>query len=306
MIISIHSHLFLSPDQLGESYLEQWVRISTVLANRPPERLREVMEEWWDPTGEIFIKEMDEAKIDKAVLLIMDLYSGGKEGEPKMSIEEQHRLHAEIVRNYPERFIAFAGVDPRREGAPQLLERYVKEYGMKGLKLYPQQGYYPNDRIVYPLYKECMKLGIPVLCHTGPSFSSYSKYAQPIHLDEVATDFPDLPLIAAHSGLGWWSEAASIAANNPNIFLDLSAWQPRLRTNPREFYTTFRTILDWVGALRVLWGTDAPMFKRIINHQDWVKAFTDPPQWVKEAGIEFSGREISAFLGGNAAKLLGL
>ena len=62
MIICMHSHLFFSPDQLGESYLEQWVRISTVLANRPPERLREAMQEWWDPTGEIFIKEMDEAK----------------------------------------------------------------------------------------------------------------------------------------------------------------------------------------------------------------------------------------------------
>ena len=126
MIVDIHSHLFFGPNQLGQSCLDQWVRISAVLANRPPERLRTVVEEWWDPMGEVRIKEMEEAKIDKAVLLIMDLYAGGKEGEPTMSLDEQHQLHAEIARRYPYRFIIFAGVDPRRQGAPQLLERYVK------------------------------------------------------------------------------------------------------------------------------------------------------------------------------------
>lgn len=308
MIIDVHSHIIMGREMMTPGWEERWMKMAGARANRPPETFRGRLEEMLDPNGETMLRDMDEAKVHKTVLVALDVYSLTKGEMPKMSRDEQHQRLAQIVKSHPDRFIAFASVDPRIEGAPQLLENYVKEYDMKGLKLFPMGGFYPNERIVYPLYQKCMELDIPVMFHTGPSHSGYSKYTMPVNVDEVAADFPDLRLIMSHCGLIWWHDAVAIALNKPNVFVDLSAWEPRLR-NPRELYTTFRLMLDWLGEGKVMWGSDWPMFRvfrRLVTYTGWVKAFTEPPEWVREAGITFSDSEITAFMGGNAARILGL
>lgn len=185
--------------------------------------MERIMPGIWNAPVEDFISEMDEAKIDKAVILPLDY--GLAIGEAKVSIEEQNQEYAKMAEQYPDRLIPFFGIDPRREGVLQLFEKAIDKWEMKGLKFHPTSGFYPNDKACYPLYERCQDLNLPVIVHTGPIFSPLkSKFAKPIYLDDVAADFPDLTLIAAHLGYGWWEEAMFLAMNKSNIYLDIAAW----------------------------------------------------------------------------------
>ncbi len=87
------------------------------------------------------------------------------------------------------------------------LRHKVEDEGFRGLKLYPSyQHYYLNEHRMYPLYQIAQDLDIPILIHTGSSVfkGSRMKYGNPLHLDDVAVDFPRLNLIMAHSGRGFW------------------------------------------------------------------------------------------------------
>ena len=193
---------------------------------------------------------------------------------------------------------------------------------MKGLKLLPPTGFYPNDKEVYPLYAKAEELGVPVLVHTGPeTIPLYSKYSQPIYLDEVCNYFPDLKIIAAHAGYCWMEELIVLASNKTNLYIDLAAWQTKIRRQKKEetpeeierrqrqnteFYKTLRHILNTIGARRVLFGSDWPPMRLYMSQKVWVNVFREVPDYVREAGIEFREGEMDLILGGSAAKVLGL
>ena len=158
------------------------------------------------------------------------------------------------------------------------------------------------------MYHKALDLGLPVMVHTGPEPKPlYSRHCQPVYLDDVAADFPDLTIIMAHAGLSvWGQEAAGIASVCPNIYLDISGWQPSARLRPLEFYTNLRSLVSTVGAGRILGGSDYPALRLLMSESSWVKAITDPPQIAADHGISFSGEEVSAIMGDNASRLLGL
>jgi predicted TIM-barrel fold metal-dependent hydrolase len=304
MIIDSHAHL-LSPKFVHKSYQDGSVKIFSSLSGRRSEIVEKRLSELWDETGALLIQDMDNAGIDQTWISVLDL--GLALGEAEYSVFELNRLYAQVAQRYKGRIIAFAGIDPRRENAAELLKIFVREWGLKGLKLNPACGFYPNSENCYELYKIAMTLGIPVLVHTGPEIAPlYSKYCYPVYLDEVANDFPDLTLILAHAGFCWWPEALNIASTKPNIYLDLAGWQPRLHRNSvYEFYVPLRTILDTIGPSRVLFGSDWPVLRLFQGGQfNWVKAFTDSPNTCEKSGINFSRDEIDAILGGNAARLM--
>ena len=88
---------------------------------------------------------------------------------------------------------------------------------------------FPNDRVVYPMYEKALELEIPVMVHTGPEPKPlYSRHCQPVYVDDVAADFPDLDIILAHAGLSaWWQEAAGIASVTAAPCVTLgSTWGP--------------------------------------------------------------------------------
>jgi predicted TIM-barrel fold metal-dependent hydrolase len=97
----------------------------------------------------------------------------------------------------------------------------------------------------------------------------------------------------------------SIANNKPNIYLDLSGWQPRARRLAiEEFYRPLRIILNNIGSSRILFGSDWPALRLFMNSKSWVDVFKNPPQAVKEMEIAPSEREVADILGGSAAKVL--
>lgn len=311
MIIDAHAHLW-NEDWLPAPFWDGMAqRVCTVRKRTRGEDLtieavkKTMFPIYWDKDGSVLISEMDEAGIDKTVIAPLDL--GIELGEAPVSIERVNEIYAEVASNYPERIIAFVGVDPRRKNAVQLLEIGVKRWGMKGLKLDPAAGFYPNDKICYPLYQKASDLGVPVLFHTGATIPPFrNKYAQPIHLDDVSLDFPDLTLIAAHMGFGWWQELASMMAKRTNLITDISGWQQNAIRHFPTFVKTLREMMYLVGADNMLFGTDGPAF-RLYNlpNKDWVWMIRNLPQQSAE-GVTFTEEEINLLMGKSAQKHLRL
>jgi predicted TIM-barrel fold metal-dependent hydrolase len=305
MIVDFHTHL-CNRDGVAQPFWDGWAEVSALRTNRPLEKVQRRLPEFWDISGDMIVKDMDAAGIDKSVLLAIDWGLARYLADLKLSVEEINKTYADAVKRHPERLIAFGGIDPRRDNAIGLVERFLKEWGMKGIKFHTAAGFYPNEKACYPIYEKALEYGVPVLLHTGEVLKPlYFKYCQPIYVQEVAMDFPDLPIILAHTGGCWYPEAVAICSNSTNVYLDLSVWQPRL-LRPLAFYRALRTLLDSVPWQRVLFGSDYPFLKLLINQEGWVKAFTEIPDSVKERGIQFRDEEIAGILGGNAARLLRL
>jgi len=305
MIVDFHAHL-CDYDSVGKPFWDGWAEVSALRANRPLEKVRKRASEFWDVSGDMIVRDMDAAGIDKTVLLAIDWGLAPHLGEPKLSIEEINKVYADAAEKYPQRLIAFTGIDPRRNKAAEMVGTFLKEWRMKGIKIHPAAGFYPNDKLCHPIYEKALEHGVPVLFHTGESQKPlHFKYCQPMYVQEVAMDFPELPIILAHTGGCWYPEAVAICDSTTNVYLDVSWWQSRL-LRPMEFYRALRTLLDSVPWQRVLFGSDYPFLKLLISQERWVKALTEIPDFVKEQGIEFKDEEIAGIMGGNAARVLGL
>jgi predicted TIM-barrel fold metal-dependent hydrolase len=181
---------------------------------------------------------------------------------------------AGVARKYPEQFIGFASVDPWKGViAVRELERAVSELGLRGLKLMPiTQAFFPNDPRFYPLWEKCAELGVPALFHTGQTGIGAGtpgggglklKYSQPLHLDDVAADFPDLTIIMAHPAVPWQEEQLSVALHKANVYIDLSGWSPKY----------FRPVLIQYASTilqdKILFGSDYPL----IQPDRWLEDF---------------------------------
>ena len=308
MIIDFHVHLMAAPTYLGTTYWDHWVRLASDLSGVPAEKIRAKLPQCWDENGEGLISDMDSAGIDYSVISVID-HGLTSVGEAANSVLEINRLFGEVARSYPDRIIAFAGVDPRREKALEILKTGIVEFGMKGIKLLPPTGFYPNDKeLCYPIYEYAGENDLPVLVHTGTEATPlYSKYGYPVFLDEVAADFPDLKIIMAHAGFCWWPEAVSVANNKSNIYLDIAGWQPRARLHPlEEFYRPLRTMINNIGSHRILFGSDWPALKLMMNSRKWVDVLRNPPAEARETGLAPNEKEAADILGNTAARLLKL
>ena len=187
-----------------------------------------------------------------------------------------------------ERLIPFGCINPYLLSNPAAeVEHLVKDLGFKGLKLYPSYClFYPTDPIMYPVYTKAQELGIPIMMHTGSSvfYGTRIKYADPIFFDDLAVDFPDLTLLMAHSGRGFWYEKAFFLSRlHKNVYMEITGLPPhRLLTYFPEFER---------NADKIVFGTDWPAFEV----KTLIEAIRALP--LKDSSIE-------KILGGNAARLL--
>jgi len=168
---------------------------------------------------EVFLRELDEAGVERAVLLPLDCTTA--HGCRIVSNEQV----AELASGNP-RFIGFASVDPNLEDAPRALERAVKGLGLRGLKLDPAlQRFRPDSRErAFPLYQACSQLGVPVMIHCGLSWAPRGRagLASPLFLEEAVQEFPALTFIIPHFGWPWVGEAVMLALKHANVYLDTS------------------------------------------------------------------------------------
>jgi predicted TIM-barrel fold metal-dependent hydrolase len=189
------------------------------------------------------------------------------------------------------RLIPFASPNPFIDNdLAERVDELVQDSGFRGIKLYPvYQHHFLNDTRMYPLYAKAQELGIPVLVHTGSSMfkGARIKYGDPLHLDDVAIDFPDLKLLLAHGGRPFWYEQAFwMARRHANVYLEISGLPPK---NLLEYFPKLQSLAD-----KVVYGSDWPGYPYIRSNID---AIYDLP---------ISDQSKAKILGGNAAELLNL
>jgi len=197
---------------------------------------------------------------------------------------------AALCREEPH-LIPFASINPfLTADLAAELDRLVGDLGFRGVKLYPPyQHFYPNDNRLYPLYARAQALGIPVMFHTGSSVfkGTRLKYADPLLLDDVAADFPDLKIVMAHSGRGvWYAQAFLLARLHPNVYMEVAGLPPHKLL---DYFPDLERVAD-----KVIFGSDWPEVRDIRRNIDAVRAL--PLRDVTKDKI----------LGLNAARVLGL
>jgi predicted TIM-barrel fold metal-dependent hydrolase len=310
MIIDSHVHL-VAEDWIDRSYHLGVARVTAAYKGKlsgeypDPEVLaNRLMPKITDTTGEKTVSDMDEAGVDMSCIFSVDF--GLLAGEPPVSMQDQNHMVAEAARRFPDRLIPFFTIDPRRPGGMDLFQRGVEEWGMKGLKLHPASGFYPYDPVAYPFYEKCMEYGIPVLFHTGSQPAPMKfRFAQPMNLDDVAADFPQLPIIMAHCAHSLWEEALLVAEIKPNVYFDFSGWQIICRNHPEKFYRMLRAVIDQVGPWRVFFGTDGPFFNVFCPWGTWVKTVAEP-DLSSCPEVSFTPEETEIIMGKAFARLLDL
>lgn len=308
--MKIDSHCHLWGDRVPSPlWKEMLIDTGVNMSGSDRDQVEQKIEEGLlDTTGDKLVADMDRAGIDKSILLMLDFGLTSPDGH-EMPIDEQHQLFADAVDRHPDRLIAFGGIDPRRDRAAEYVDRAVDEWNMKGIKLHPSSGFYPNDNICYPIYQRCQERDIPVVIHTGPEAAPFaSKYALPVYVDEIANRFPDLDIVMAHAGLSRWEEAAEIAGLKQNVYVDLAYWQVKSLRRPRtRVWEQLRWVMDTVGPHKVMFGSDWPALRLVdrVDHPTWVDTIESlPSKSREEIDTEFSDEEIEMLMGDNAERIL--
>jgi predicted TIM-barrel fold metal-dependent hydrolase len=198
------------------------------------------------------VRDMVAAGISRAVLQAE--YSVG-------DAEALNRAVADKVRAHPDLLIGFAGLDPASSEDPVAdLDRYVKQWKMKGLNLQPWvQGWYPNDERLYRVYSYCQEADIPVTIHTSLNFALHRRidYGHPRYLDQVACDFPDLTIVANHAGWPWVNEMVAVAWKRRQVYLETGGISPKYIASPGTGWELFLTYGNSLLQDQILFATDS-------------------------------------------------
>ena len=194
--------------------------------------------------------------------------------------------------------MAFASVDPMRgPEAVSEARRLIASGGIRGFKLHPPlQQFHANDRAAYRFYEVAAEARLPVIFHTGHSGIGAGmpggggirlKYGNPMDVDDVAVDFPDMPIILAHPSFPWQDEAISVCLHKPQVYIDLSGW------SPKYFPPTLIQYANTLLKRKMLFGSDYPLIT--------------PDRWMSDfAGIAIRDEVRPLILKENATRLFGL
>jgi uncharacterized protein len=215
-------------------------------------------------------------------------------GHPRIANEEV----AESCAKHDDVLIPFASIDPwKGRAGVREARRLVEEHGVRGFKFHPSiQAFAPNDPIAYPLYEAIEQLGVPALFHTGQTGIGAGvpggagirlRYSNPMYVDDVAVDFPELRTILAHPSFPWQDEALAVATHKPHVYIDLSGWSPKYF--PPQLVKYANSLIQD----KVLFGSDYP----VITPDRWMSDFDK---------LEIKPEVRPKILKDNAARLLGL
>jgi len=198
-----------------------------------------------------FIRQLDEMNVEKAVIFNLDEETpSGLRGLP-------NDYYADLVRQYPDRFIGIAGIDPLK-GMDAVREiRRCHELGLRGVAIRPFMfGIPPTHAKMYPIYSTCVELDLPIWFHLSINYSTQSmEVERPMYLDLVAQDFPELKMIAGHGGWPWVAEMAAVAWRNPNVYIDIASYLPKYLSMPGSGWETLLNLGNSILQDRVLFGS---------------------------------------------------
>lgn len=247
---------------------------------------------WTAKREDEVVKEFTDAGIE-AVLVALDLETTVH--TPPCSND----FVAAMQGRHPERIIAAWGaVDPfKGEDAIREAQHAVNDLGMLGFHFHPIMGHFAvNDRALYPLFEAIDALRVPVMIDVGTTgmgagipggMGAKIRHAHPSAIDELAADFPNLTIVAAHPGWPWVDEMTAVALHKGNVFWELSGWAPK--------YFPAQLKVDARSRLRdkVMFGSDYPSlpYERILR------------EWRE---LDYKDDVMEQIFHGNAERVLGL
>jgi len=277
--IDVHTHAWKSALRVGDSLTESQQAMGNYFRYAPQHQT---------------VPEMADMYRKLKMAFVVFTVDGEKGASGKITNEEI----AELAHQHSDVAIPFASINPHRgEAGVREARRLIKDFGVKGFKFHPSvQSFSPNDPMAYPLYEAIAEAKLPALFHTGQTGVGAGtpggggirlKYSNPMLLDDVAADFPDMPIILAHPSFPWQEEALSVATHKPQVYIDLSGWSPKYF--PPILVQYANTLLKD----KILFGSDYP----VLSPERWLAEFDKLP-------IKPEVRPL--ILKDNAAKLLKL
>ncbi|MDY6765439.1 MAG: amidohydrolase family protein [Halobacteria archaeon] len=237
------------------------------------------------------IEKYHEAGVGKVVFLGWDAETNT--GNPPVSND----YIAEVRDEYPDFFIGFGSVDPLKDDCVEEAERCVNDLDLSGFKFQQiAQGFSPNDPEHEQLWETIEDLGVPVVFHGGNSTLGAGspggrglkiKYGNPMLIDDVAAEHPDLDILIAHPAFPWEKEQLAICQQKGNVYMDLSGWIPKYIDKQVLHYA--RTILRE----KVMFGTDYPM----IQPDAWLNSFAEDTEFPEDVQRKILWENAEDFLG---------
>ncbi|HEY7090703.1 MAG TPA: amidohydrolase family protein, partial [Tepidisphaeraceae bacterium] len=246
MIVDVHTHVWQSPEQLGQMDLGDLPRLAR---SRTAGRL----------TGRTIWRSIPAADpdhhwasagaVDKSIVLAFK--------SRYLKAEIPNRFVAEYVSRNPDKLIGFAGIDPTERSAVAELKIAQSDLRLRGVTVSPaNQDFHPTDSRAMKVYAEAEKLSMPILFHPAGQFVEASKleFARPYLLDEVARSFPRLRMIIAQLGQPWIDETMVMLGKHHNVYADVSG----LLSRPWQAYNALVSANQYGVIEKLLFGSDFP------------------------------------------------
>jgi predicted TIM-barrel fold metal-dependent hydrolase len=265
-----------------EMWLGNWITSRTLMGARAalgdpePTKILTKAEECPEFSPETWISIMDASGVEAMNLQcihgITDPYPGNKEGW-KWYVPNEY-VKKEFIDAYPGRFTAVGGVHARY-GKQAAVEMVISahENGFPGIKIHTPTSGYPNNPDLYPAYEKCQELGLHIEIHTGVEElpGTRAKYQDPVHVDDVAMDFPDVKILQLHCGafnnpsMGLWN-----VIKHENVYTDITVPHPTLMRFKYYWDLDHMRFLEYFMPDKVFFGTDFPLllsvYKCSIDH----------------------------------------
>ena len=247
MIVDCHTHVWQSPDQLGQADLGDIPRAAGRRGFRPAL----ARQSGWRtiPAADAEHHLLQTAMVDKSIVL------GFK--SRYLRAEVPNRYVADYVNRFPTKLIGFAGIDPTERSALEELRECRDSLQLRGVTLSPaNQDFHPTDSRAMRIYAEAERLGMPILIHPVGAAAPESKleFARPFLFDEVARAFPNLRIVIAQLGHPWTDEAIVLLSKHPNVFSDVSGLLPR----PWQAFNALVSAHQNQVIDKLLFGSDFP------------------------------------------------
>ncbi|HEY4329496.1 MAG TPA: amidohydrolase family protein [Phycisphaerae bacterium] len=239
MIIDCHTHIWQSPEQLGDGALAELSR-PTVVAGQKMRLLPQA-----DTANHLLASE----PADRTFIL------GFKSRHLNAAIPNEYI--ADYCREHADKMVGFAGIDPTEEDAVDQVTHVTQELGLRGVCICPAaQDFHPSDTRAMAVYERASALHIPVIFYPGTHLSPKTKmeYARPHLLDEVARSFPDLKMVISHLGYPWVDEAIVLLGKHQNVYADIAA----LLRRPWVAYDSLVRAHQFHVIEKLLFGSDFP------------------------------------------------
>ncbi len=246
MIVDCHTHIWQSPEQLGQLDLGD-ISLPNRMRSARPGSGRTAWRAL--PAADPDHHWAQSSTVDRSIVL------GFK--SRYLRAEIPNRFVADYVARFPQKLIGFAGIDPTERSALDEIRIAKNDLQLRGITISPaNQDFHPTDTRAMRIYAEAEKLAMPILVHAIGQATEQSKmeFARPYLLDEVARTFPKLPIIIAQLGQPWLDETICLLGKHTNVFADVSGMLSR----PWQAYGALVSAYQGQVIDKLLFGSDFP------------------------------------------------